>query len=111
MVTEDSLETLNKELEKLKEEKKDWFSRYSTIEGLSFVILIMLAAAVGCYLGTESKVINGDNLCPVQFSDFNQANMVDRNFFVSGLNALYEVQMQNDSAIYKAIQDINKKVS
>lgn len=115
MVTEDSLETINKELNvKPKEEKKSFRHKWGILIGMIYVSIILFGFMWGYYQGTTITYKQCDAWKEPIVYKMNEADLnklIDKNFFVEGLNALYQVQMQNDQVIYEAIQDLNKRVS
>jgi len=111
MVTENTLENLDKELvQKSKEEIKKDINYFLFLIVFGF---LLGGLGAGFLLGTylPANKVNSFFVCPEGFADFNGANVLDKNTFVQGINALYQVNNEEHQVIWSGIQDLNKQLN
>ena len=113
MVTENTLEVLNKEVEQ-KPKVERFFNRWKVLLAMVYVCALFISTFFGYYQGT----IITSNSCeswkePIVYAmnekDLNY--LTDKNTFVQGLNALYQVNNEEHQIIWQGIQDLNKQLN
>jgi len=113
MVTENTLENLDKELAQ-KPKVERFFNRWKVLLAIIYTFVLVFALMYGFYQGS----ITASNSCdswkePIVYAmnekDLNY--LTDKNTFVQGLNVLYQVNNEEHQVIWQGIQDLNKQLN
>jgi len=103
MVTENTLENLDKDLAQKPKKKVDWRSSMIVCAICALLVFSFFFGWVGSANSYSERLVSEALSC--------DSNVLDKNTFVQGLNALYQVNNEEHQIIWQGIQDLNKQLN
>ena len=115
MVTENTLEVLNNDASKEKPKVRFWQTKsFIFFVGACYCFLLVFGMLYGYYAGsmhTSSDCNAWKEPIVYAMNEKDLNYLTDKNTFVQGINALYQINNEEHQVLWQGIQDLNKQLA